>query len=286
MNLTHIDEQLLIGYCALSVTAATAAAIEAHLMSCASCRAELADVAISAHDGLVNQQSAWDGVLERVDRPTRSITERLLGVLRVRPDMAKLLATTPALRLAWLAAVVFVAAFAVAAARLEGDGPWLLLVIAPLLPVAGVASAYGPALDPTYEIGVAAPLGGLRLTMLRTLAVIATTIPLLVVAALVAPGGGWTVFGWVLPSFALVAMTLALSTAISPERAGVVVGVGWMVALVVLIDRDRAGDFVDKSLIFSSSGQTTVAVVAAIGAAIVATRKTSFDVMTASGGQR
>jgi hypothetical protein len=286
VNVTHIDEQLLVGYCELSVTAATAAAIEAHLMTCVRCRAELADVTISAEDGLVNQQLVWDGVLERVDRPTRSITERLLGVMRVRPDMAKVLATTPALRLAWLAAVVFVAAFAVAAGRVEGDGPLLLLAIAPLLPVAGVATAYGPALDPTYEIGVAAPLSGLRLILLRTLAVIATTIPLLAVAALAAPGGGWAVFGWVLPSVALVAITLALSTAISPERAGVVVGVGWLVAVVVLIDRDRAGDFVDKSLMFSSSGQTTVAVVAAIGAAIVATRKTCFDVMTSSGGRR
>ncbi len=286
MNVTHIDEQLLIGYCELSVTAATAAAIEAHLMSCVSCRAELADVTVSAEDGLVNQQLVWDGVLERVDQPTRSTTERLLGVMRVRPDTAKVLATTPTLRLAWLAAVVFVAAFAVAAGRVEGDGPLLLLVIAPLLPVAGVATAYGPALDPTYEIGVAAPLSGLRLILLRTLAVIATTIPLLVVAALVAPGGGWVVFGWVLPSFALVAITLALSTAISPERAGVVVGVGWLVALVVLIDRDRAGDFVERSLIFGSSGQATVAVVVAIGAAVVATRKACFDVMIANGGRR
>ncbi len=286
MNLTHIDEQLLIGYCELSVTAATAAAIEAHVMTCLSCRAELADAATLTNDGPLNQQSVWDGILERVDRPTRSITERLLGVMQVRPDTAKLLATTPALRLAWLAAVVFIAAFAVAAARVEGDGSWLLLVIAPLLPVAGVATAYGPALDPTYEIGVAAPMSGLRLTLLRTLAVIATTIPLLAVAALVAPGGGWVVFGWVLPSFALVAITLALSTAISPERAGVVVGIGWLVAVVLLIDRDRATDFADRSLIFSSSGQAVVAVVAVIGVAIVATRRSCFDVMTVNGGRR
>jgi Putative zinc-finger len=284
VNLTHIDEQLLVGYCELSVTAATAAAIEAHLMTCESCRAGLANVSTSAQDGVVNQQSVWDGVLERVDRPTRSITERLLGVLRVRPDIAKLLATTPALRLAWLAAVAIVAAFAVAAARIEGDGPWLLLVIAPLLPVAGVATAYGPALDPTYEIGVAAPMSGLRLTLLRTLAVIATTLPLLTVAALVTPGDGWTAFAWVLPSFALVAITLALATVTSTERAGVVVGVGWFVALVALIDRDEAGSFVDRSLIFSSSGQTVVAVVAAIGVAVVASRRTSFDLMIVGGG--
>jgi hypothetical protein len=141
-------------------------------------------------------------------------------------------------------------------------------------------------LDPTYEIGLAAPMSGLRLTLLRTLVVIASNVPLLAVAAFVAPGGGWSVFGWVLPSFALVAITLALSTAISPERAGVVVGVGWMVALIVLIDHGEAGSFVERSLIFSASGQTTVTVVAAIGMAIVATRRTSFDLMIVSGGRR
>ena len=172
------------------------------------------------------------------------------------------------------------------AGRLDRDGPWLLLVIAPLLPVAGVATAYGPALDPTYEIGLASPMSGVRLMLLRTLAVIVTTTPLLIIAALFVPGGGWVAFGWVLPSFALITITLALSTLTSPERAGVVVGAGWMVALVVLIDRDGAGDFVDRSLIFGPMGQTTVATVAVIGLGIVATRKTCFDVMTVSGGRR
>lgn len=286
MNVTHIDERTLIGYCELSVTAATASAIEAHLLSCASCRAALANVATSDLGGLAKQQVVWDGVLERVDQPTRSISERLLCSMRVPADTAKLLATTPALRLAWLAAVAFVAALAGAAARMDGDGPWLLLVIAPLLPVAGVATAYGPALDPTYEIGVAAPMSGLRLTLLRTLAVIATTMPLLAVAALVAPGDGWAMFGWVLPSFALVAITLALSTAMSPVRAGVVVGVGWFVALIGLIDRNGTGDFVDRSAIFGPSGQTVVVVLAVIGVAIVAIRKSRFDVMMVIGERR
>lgn len=285
MNLTHIEERLLIGYCEISLTAATAAAIEAHLITCASCRAALATVAMAGDEGLASQESIWDGVLERVDQPTRPLIERLLGAMRLRADTAKLLATTSALRLAWMTSVLLVAAFAAAAARLEGDGPWLLLVIAPLLPLAGVATAYGPAFDPTYEIGVAAPMSGLRLALLRTVAVIATTMPALALAALVAPGGGWSAFAWVLPSLALVSITLALSTATSPERAGVIVGVGWSVALVVLIDPDGTGNFVDRSLVFSPSGQTTATVFGAIGVAIVASRKTCFDLMTVSGGR-
>lgn len=286
MNLTHIDERLLIGYWELSVTAATAASIEAHLMTCTGCRAALANVGSAAAGGLVDQRAVWDAVLERVDQPRRSITERLLGALHVRADTAKLLATTPALRLAWLTAVVFVAILASVAARVEGDGPWLLLVIAPLLPLAGVATAYGPAMDPTYEIGVAAPTSGLRLVLLRTLAVVLTTTPLLAISALVTPAGGWAAFGWVLPSLALVAMTLAVSTVTSPERAAAIVGSGWLVVLIVLVDRGGTGDFVENSLVFSSLGQSTATVVTAIGLAIVATRKNSFDLMTVSGGQR
>ncbi len=286
MNLTHIEEGMLIGYCQLSVTAAAAAAIEAHLMVCAQCRAELATTAIATDDRGATQQTMWDGILERVDRPTRSVTERVLGLIGVRDDIAKLLATTPALRLAWLAAVVLVATFAVLAGRIDSDGTWFLLVVAPLLPVAGVATAFGPMLDPTYEIGVAAPMSGLRLTLLRTLAVIATTAPLLTVASFLAPGGRLDALGWVLPSFALVAITLALSTVTPPNRAGVIVGSGWLVAVLVLMDSGRALDFVSNSLIFQSAGQTGAAAIGAIGLAIVAIRRTSFDLILVPGGQR
>ena len=46
------------------------------------------------------------------------------------------------------------------------------LALAPLLPLAGVAAAFGAALDPTYEIGLAAPLSAVRLLLLRTVAVV------------------------------------------------------------------------------------------------------------------
>ena len=284
MTETHIDEGLLIGYCDVSVTAATAAAIEAHLMSCAGCRAGLAAVAVGVGAaGRREEPSAmWDAILEQVDRSARSVTERTLGAVGVRADVARLLATTPALRAAWLAAVTMVAAFAVAAASFDGGDPWPLLVIAPLLPLAGVATAFGPALDPTYEIAVAAPMSALRLALWRTLAVVATTLPVLLVATVAAPGAGWAPFGWVLPSFALISATLALSTWMPPERAGVVVGLGWLVAVVVLLDRDRAGDFVVRSLIFHLPGQSVAVVLAMAGVAMVAVRPRSFDQLMAS----
>jgi hypothetical protein len=282
----HIDEELLIGYCELSVTAATAAAIEAHLMICAICRLELGAAAAVTGEGRDGPEQMWDGILERVDRPRRSITERLLGAVGVRAETAKLLATTPALRLAWLAAVGLVAAFAVAAASHEGGDPWPLLVLAPLLPLAGVATAYGPALDPTYEIGVAAPMSAMRLTLLRTLAVLATTMPVLLIATLAAPGAGWSPLGWLLPALALVSVTLALSTWVSPEGAGIIVGAAWLIAIVVLIHRDAAGDFFARSMIFAPSGQAVTALLAVAGAAIVVARRQCFDMATVNGGTR
>ncbi len=283
MTSAHIDEHLLIGYCRLSVNASTAAAIEAHLMTCADCRVGLGAVAATAGGGSDELELMWGEILHRVDRPRRSITERLLGTVGVGESTARLLATTPALRVAWLAAVALVAAFAVAADGFDGERPWLLLVVAPLLPLVGVVTAYGPALDPTYEVSVAAPLSGLRLTLIRTIGVLATTVPVLLVATIVTPGTGWAPLGWLLPGLALVSVTLALSSWISPERAGCAVGVAWVVALVVLIHRNAAGDFVDKSMIFAPSGQVVTAVVAVAGATVVAARKHRFDLMIVTG---
>ncbi len=280
MTATHIDEGLMIGYRDMEVTPATAAAIEAHLMSCGLCRAQLATVALG--DGSTQTQSAmWSAILEQVDRPSRSVMERLLAALGIREDVAKLLATTPALRAAWFAAVVLVAALALTAASIEGGDLWPLLVVAPLLPVAGVATAYGPALDPTYEVALAAPMSTFRLTMLRTLAVIATTLPLLLLATVLGPGDGLAPFGWVLPAGALVSVTLALSTWMSPERAGLVAVVGWLVAVIVLLERDTVGDFLTRSLIFHSSGQTGAAVLMVAGAAVVSARLRRFDQLCA-----
>lgn len=281
MTETHIDEALLVGYRDVAVSSATAAAIEAHLMACAACRRDLAGVAAAGGKDLA-QSAIWGEILERVDRPQRSFVERGLSTLGIREDVAKLLATTPALRAAWFAAVIVVAALAIAAANADGGDPWPLLVIAPLLPVAGVASAYGPALDPTYEVALAAPMSAFRLTLLRTLAVVATTLPLLLLATAAAPGTGLAAFGWVLPACALVSVTLALSTWMPPERAGVVATVGWLIAVIVLLDLDQMGEFLARSQIFRVPGQSVAVVVMVAGAAVVAARSRTFDQLSAS----
>ncbi|MFF6905713.1 hypothetical protein ACFY9Q_07225 [Streptomyces sp. NPDC012389] len=53
----------------------------------------------------------------------------------------------------------------------------LLLVTAPVLPLAGVALSYGRHADPLYEVVTSTPSGGLRLLLIRAAAVLAVSVP-------------------------------------------------------------------------------------------------------------
>ena len=105
-----------------------------------------------------------DGLLER-------------GIVRLGvPDhVARLLASTPSLRLSWLAAAAVAIGFSAWAANAGADGRLVFLAVAPVLPVAGVAAAYGRWADPSHELATTAPFSGLRLLLLRTLAVLVVT---------------------------------------------------------------------------------------------------------------
>ena len=58
-------------------------------------------------------------------------------------------------------------AFALTAAHLSGDMLWPFLLVAPLVPVLGVATAYGPSWDPLEGLVVTAPYGRTRLILVR-----------------------------------------------------------------------------------------------------------------------
>ena len=67
------------------------------------------------------------------------------------------------------------------------------LLVAPLVPVIGVAAAYGSQEDPLEALVVTAPYGRTRLILLRTLAVLATVLPFAALARAVAARArrGW-----------------------------------------------------------------------------------------------
>jgi hypothetical protein len=112
-----------------------------------------------------------------------------------------------------------------AASWFAGGGSWVILT-APLVPLLGVTIAYGPGLDPGYELVAATPSGGLRLVLWRTAGVLIVALPPAVGVQLA--GGSTRVVTWLLPGLALVLVTLALGTVLGLARAGTAIAVLWV----------------------------------------------------------
>ncbi|MGV9939531.1 zf-HC2 domain-containing protein [Streptomyces sp. NPDC003401] len=152
------------------------------------------------------------------------------------PRLARILwAAGPAVRGAWSVAVVVVALGAVAlayGAGVDGARP-LLLALAPVVPVLGVALSYGPHADPVHEIAAASPAGGLRLLLTRTAAVLLVSVPLLTLAGLLLPGSGAPgAAAWLLPGLALTLASLALAGYVGSRPGAAVTGGGWLCAVL------------------------------------------------------
>ncbi|MEA2972575.1 MAG: hypothetical protein QOG82_1033 [Actinomycetota bacterium] len=265
----HAEPGDIARYAAGAIDDTGAGSIEAHLVACAHCRGQVADVADAGR-----LDASWLAIVDTLDTPRPTVVERAARRLGVRNDTARVLAATPSLQGSWLLAVVVAFGFAVLAAQSGTDrGLALFLVLAPLIPVVGVAAAFGPGLDPTWEITLAAPSGGFRLLLLRAAAVVATTFAMASVASVALPGLSWTAAAWVLPALALTLASLALSTFTSPERASAAVAVSWIVAVLFSAHVTR-----HVLSAFGPNGQLCLAGVAVVAAVLVARRRDTFEI--------
>ena len=204
MTVWHADAELLAEYAGGRLDLARTASVEQHLLGCGRCRA---GVAALADQPLLDR--VWADTVDVLDRPSASVGERLLTALGVAPPAARLASKASTARRAWLWSCALLAVFAFAAPH---TGGWLVmwfLVLAPLVPVTGVALAYGPDTDPLHEVVVAAPCSRVRLILLRSLLVVPVTGALVLVTGLTVPGGPETSALWLLPGLALSALTLA-----------------------------------------------------------------------------
>lgn len=224
----HVQNDALRRYEAGTIDPTEQLSIEAHLTSCASCRSSLASLV----DGDVLGRT-WEAIAAETSVPSPGWIERLLLAMGISDHSARLVAATPSLRRSWLLAVAAVLAVAVLVANGAQDGYLFFLAIAPVLPIAGIAAAYGPGIDPTYEIGIAAPMRSFRMLLIRAMAVLVSTIVLACIAALFLPALDWRAAAWLLPSLALTAACLALATIVQPLRAAVVVAGMWLTTIAM-----------------------------------------------------
>ena len=250
----HADDDELRSYAAGEVADVRAQSIEQHLGSCEHCRRRLAEGYDRGRMTVV-----WSEVVDELDQPRFGWLESALRRVGVGEQIARLVAVTPSLRWSWLAGVVFTLVFCVVTADWLGSGaPVLFLAVAPLVPLAAVAVAFGSHFDPIAELTLSSPVSNFRLLLARAVAVLVATIPLVLAAEvfLDAPGIGGA--RWLLPSLAMVSASLALSTRFDPLVSAATVGAGWVTALIVVAlpaGTARAGDAVGDFFAFGATGQ-------------------------------
>ncbi|MFC4008558.1 zf-HC2 domain-containing protein [Nonomuraea purpurea] len=221
MNDWHIPDDLRERYLAGTLGAALAMSVDAHLEKCARCRASVP----CDREWL---DASWQRLEAAVVTPRPSLRERLLRHGGVPDHLARLLAATPTMSRAWLLAVVAALGFAVAAAHQDAKLLPAFLIMAPVLPLTGIALAYGPRVDPAHELLAATPLAGPRLLLTRSVAVLAVATALAALASPLLPAPPGMSAAWLLPSLAAASGCLALSNRLPVPIAALAMGGTWL----------------------------------------------------------
>lgn len=276
----HLEPDDLRRYASSTLGGARAASVEAHLVACGECRAQIATVVDPA--AMATVARVKQAIDARIDTPAVSPLERVLTRVGVGRVDARIVAVTFSLLGSWLGASVVALAFvaAASAAGPERAAFAAFLVLAPLVPLAGVALAFGPRVDPTHELAVAAPVPSSRIVLLRALVVTVTAVVATAAVSLVLPGWSALAFAWLLPALALTGASLAVGTLLHPGRAAVALGVVWLAGAgigLVGAPRTSAESFVQGFAAFRPAGQLLAAAVAVLSVATVTMRHAAFE---------
>ncbi|GHJ17372.1 cupin domain-containing protein [Micromonospora sp. AKA38] len=195
-------------------------AIEVHLEDCADCRARLAGSTTAATRAVLERvATALDREISAAPAPVAA--RRSWSVLRHRWFVGTLLP--------WLAMTVVVLACAALLGVLWTGQPSLVLLVAPLAPLPGVAVAWHRRADPAWELIAATPAAGLTMLLRRTAAVLACVVPAL---ALVGAGIGVSMALMLLPCLAFAAAALLLGTLVGVRRAAIGLIAAWTLVVI------------------------------------------------------
>lgn len=259
----HVPEGLVSAFAAEPerVDEVAAASVEQHLAVCGRCQRAVA----SAADPLA-VDAAWTEIEDRIDQRQPGWDGRLARVTGSDGSF-RLIAATAGLQLGALTAVAMVVVLVVLTGR-SADSADIFMALAPLVPTALVAMTFAPGADPAGEAGRATPVYGFGLLMRRTLAVEIVALVVLGVAAAFVPIGGLRTLGWVLPSLALSALTIAGGARWPAPAVGVAAASAWM-AVVGAAARYEPGHDIVRSAPFDPAGQLVAAAIAVVAAVVI-----------------
>ena len=188
----------------------------------------------------VDLDRVWLGVAAQVWRRDPGRLERLAGRLLRSPGLARALLTTPSLLLPWLIASVVV--LGAGAAATLGTGQPVVALLAPALAAAAIAYAYGPDVDPAWELSRSMAVSDRMVLLVRALAVFAVNAAFGLAASAASGTAAAVTFGWLVPMTAVCALALAVATVARSAAAGAAAGMaGWVIT--VLSGRVASGQF-------------------------------------------
>ena len=152
--------------------------------------------------------------------------ERLASRLLRSPGLARALLTTPSLLLGWVLATMVVLLAGVAFTLSTGT-PWVAL-IAPPIAGAGIAYAYGPGIDPAWDLSQSMAVSDRMVLLVRALAVFGLNAILGLVASAASGAVAAVTFSWLVPMTAVCALALAAATLSPVSQRGCAGRPGWL----------------------------------------------------------
>ena len=205
----------------------------------------------------------WLGVAAEVWHRRPGPVERLAGRLLRSPGLARALLTTPSLLLPWIIATVVVLG-AGAAATIATSEP-LVALLAPAVAATGIAYAYGPGIDPAWELSLSMAVSDRMVLLVRAVAVFGLNAVLGLAASFASGAVAAFTFGWLVPMTAVSALALAAATLARSANVGAAAGLAaWTIAVLSGLGAD--GRLTAAVLDFSFV--LPYLVVAAVGGAI------------------
>ncbi len=190
---------------------------------------DLAAPGLGPHD--VDLDRVWLGVAAQVWRRSPGPVERAAARLLRSPGLARALMTTPSLLLGWVIATTIVLLAGMGIALGTGT-PWVGL-LAPAVAAAGIAYAYGPGIDPAWELSQSMAVSDRMVLLVRALAVFGLNAALGLAASAASGAAAAVTFGWLVPMTAVCALALATATVTQSPNIGVAAGsTGWVIALL------------------------------------------------------
>ena len=189
----------------------------------------------------VDLDRVWIDVAAEIWRRDPGRVERVTGRLLRSPGLARALATTPSLVVGWVIATVVVLAAGLVATLTTGTA--FVPLLAPAVAAAGIAYAYGPGIDPAWELVESMAVSDRMVLLVRALAVFGLNAVLGLAASAASGRAAVVTFGWLVPMVAVCALALAAATLSGSANVGVATGLAvWMV--VVLGGRATTGSLV------------------------------------------